>query len=128
MTSMTRICARRKHVDTTIRQSVLREVSAWTGVQVGDSDESHPQVHYGKIELGHLHGDAVAHLPFPRRVRDSLIERGEVTPHPLFPSSGWVEKRITGPDDVARVIELFRMNYDRASARAASTQEAQGRG
>jgi luciferase-like monooxygenase len=37
--------------------------------------------------------------------------------HPPLPDSGWVRRRMDGPDDARAVIELFRMNYDRAKAR-----------
>jgi len=102
-----------------IRRAVIAELSGWPGVEIDTRNPDHPQVHVGRIELGHLHGDAVAHLPFPRRVRDALIEQGEVRPHPMFPDAGWVERRISGPDDIAGVIRLFRLNYDRATSRAA---------
>ena len=37
---------------------------------------------------------------------------------PPLPESGWVRRRMDGPEDAEVVIELFRMNYDRAKARA----------
>jgi hypothetical protein len=101
-----------------IRRAVIAELSGWPSVRIDETDPDHPQFHVGKVELGHLHGATVAHLPFPRRLRDSLIASGHVTPHPMFPKSGWVERRITGPDDLVKVIDLFRMNYDRARSRA----------
>ncbi len=73
----------------------------------------------GRRELGHLHGDRLADLPFPRRVHDELIEAGRAEPHHWLPDSGWVSHRIAGPDDVAEVIELFRLAYDRAASAAA---------
>jgi hypothetical protein len=107
-----------------IRRAVIAEMSGWPGVEIDATNPDHPQFHVGRVELGHLHGDAVAHLPFPRRVRDALIERGEVTPHPMFPDAGWVERRISGPDEVAHVLQLFRMNHDRAMSRAAGEHAA----
>ena len=35
-------------------------------------------------------------------------------PHHVLPNSGWVSVRIAGPEDVANVVELFRLSYDRA--------------
>jgi len=53
-------------------------------------------------------------LPFPVPVRDRLVEAGRVEPHHVLPESGWVSVRIRGQHDVPAVIELFRMNYERA--------------
>jgi hypothetical protein len=69
------------------------------------------------VELGHLHGSSFADLPFPRKVRDELIAQGRASVHPPLPDSGWVRRRMDGPDDAEAVIELFRMSYDRAKAR-----------
>jgi Family of unknown function (DUF5519) len=38
--------------------------------------------------------------------------------HPPLPDSGWVRRRMDGPGDAEAVIELFRMNYERARTRA----------
>jgi hypothetical protein len=34
----------------------------------------------------------------------------------VLPESGWVSFWIEGPEDVPRVLELFRLGYDRARA------------
>ena len=67
---------------------------------------------------GHLHGNSFADLPFPKKVRDELIAEGRASVHPPLPNSGWVRRRMDSPEDVEAVIDLFRMNYDRAKARA----------
>ena len=76
----------------------------------------------GRRELGHLHGDRLADLPFPRRIRDELVAAGRAAPHHVLPDSGWVTRRVNGPEDVAAVVELFRLSYERAVA-ARSRQE-----
>lgn len=70
----------------------------------------------GRRELGHLHGDRSADLPFPRRVRDELIAAGRAQPHHVLPDSGWVTRRVQGPEDVEAIVELFRLSYERAVA------------
>ena len=97
---------------------IEREVKGWPGVAVGDTGRGGLGLYYGKVDLGHLHGDAFADLPFPKKVRDGLIEEGRASVHPPLPDSGWVRRRMDGPGDAEAVIELFRMNYDRAKARA----------
>ena len=70
------------------------------------------------MELGHLHGSSFADLPFPKKVRNVLVAQGRASVHPPLPESGWVRRRMDTPEDTEAVIELFRMNYDRAKERA----------
>ncbi len=96
---------------------IEREVKSWSGVTTGGTGRGGLQFNYGRVELGHLHGSSFAHLPFPKKIRDELIAQGRASVHPPLPNSGWVQRRMDGPGDAEAVIELFRMNYDRARAR-----------
>jgi hypothetical protein len=98
--------------------AVEREVTSWPEVSTGETSRGGLQFSYGKVELGHLHGENFADLPFPKKVRNQLIEEGRASVHPPLPDSGWVRRRMDGPGDAEAVIELFRMNYNRAKARA----------
>jgi hypothetical protein len=92
---------------------VEREVMSWPGVSTGDTGRGGLQFRYGRVELGHLHGNSFADMPFPKKVRDELISGGRASVHPPLPDSGWVRQRMDGPGDGAEVIEPFRMNYER---------------
>jgi len=94
---------------------IEREVLGWPGVTTGDTGRGGLQFSYGRVELGHLHGSSFADLPFPKKIRNELIAQGRASVHPPLPDSGWVRRRMDGPDDAEAVIELFRMNYERAS-------------
>jgi hypothetical protein len=98
---------------------IEREVKSWPGVTTGETGRGGLRFSYGRVELGHLHGSSFADLPFPKKVRDELIAQGLASVHPPLPDSGWVRRSMEGPEDVTEVIELFRMNYDRAKARDA---------
>jgi len=97
---------------------IAREVLAWPGVTAHPHRFGGTEFRYGRRELGHLHGDRLADLPFPRRVRDELIESGRARAHHVLPDSGWVSVPIAGVDDAAAVVSLFRLGYDRAVAAA----------
>lgn len=102
-----------------IQQAIVREVSAWPGVTMGPHRFGGLEFRLGSRELGHLHGHRRADFPFPLLVREELVAAGEAEPHHVFPESGWVSYRIRGEMDVARVVALFRLNYDRPWAAAA---------
>jgi hypothetical protein len=98
----------------TIEQRITEMVASWPGVEAGPHRFGGVEFRLGRRELGHLHGDRIADLPFPRRVRDELIASGRARPHHVLPESGWVTVPIDGEDGADRVIALFRMAYDRA--------------
>jgi hypothetical protein len=93
---------------------IRTEVLTWQGVSEHPHRFGGVEFRLGKRELGHLHGDRLADLPFQRKIRDMLVESGRALPHHVLPDSGWVSKPIRGEDDVAEVIELFRLSYERA--------------
>jgi hypothetical protein len=94
-------------------QQIVREVSAWPDVTVLPHRFGGVEFRVGRRELGHLHGSRLADLPFPIRVRDQLIAAGRAERHHVLPESGWISRRIRAVGDVADVIDLFRMNYER---------------
>jgi hypothetical protein len=97
----------------TIHQIIAREVSSWPGVTTGRHRFGGTEFRLGKREIGHLHGNRLADLPFPLLVREQLVSEGKAEPHHIFPDSGWVSYFIRDETDVANVIALFRMNYER---------------
>jgi Family of unknown function (DUF5519) len=93
---------------------LIREaVSSWPGVEAAGHRFGGIEYRLGRKELGHVHGDRLADLPLPRRLRDEVIAAGRARPHHVLPESGWVSCWMTGPDDAAWVIELFRGQYER---------------
>jgi hypothetical protein len=97
-------------------ERIAAEVESWPGVTSGPHRFGGIEFRLGRRELGHLHGDRFADLPFPRRVRDELIASGRARPHHVLPGSGWVTVPIRNPEDADAVIGLFRLAYERAAA------------
>jgi hypothetical protein len=100
----------------TASERISAAVTAWPGVEKAPHRFGGVEFRIGRRELGHLHGDVLADLPFPRAVRDELVAAGRVSPHHVLPDSGWVSFRIGSLDDITTAVELFRLAYDRASA------------
>lgn len=95
-------------------QRISEVVGSWPGVESGPHRFGGIEFRLGRRELGHLHGDRIADLPFPRRVRDELIAAGRARPHHVLPDTGWVTVPLGDPEDADSVIELFRLSYNRA--------------
>lgn len=91
-------------------------VGRWDGVTTEPHRFGGVEFRVGRRELGHLHGDRLADLPFTVKVRDELLEAGRVERHHVLPHTGWASRRIRDQEDVADVIELFRLQYERATA------------
>jgi luciferase-like monooxygenase len=93
---------------------IEREVGSWDGVSTHEHRFGGIEFRLGRREIGHLHGERWADLPFHRGIRDMLVETGRAQPHHVLPHTGWVSKQLRSDDDVAEVIELFRLSYERA--------------
>lgn len=117
--------------------AVRRELLQRPGVTEGAHRFGGIVFRLGSRELGHLHGETVADLPFPPHIRDELIAAGRVTPG-HGGSDRWVSRSVSGPADIEQVVALFALSYEHALAmapadaeaqrRAAADAEAQGRG
>jgi hypothetical protein len=96
-----------------IKEIIERELLSWPDVTVGQHRFGGREFRVGKLELGHLHGSAVADLPFPRAIRDELVSSGQVSPHHHLPNSGWISFYFCGEEDIPAALTLFRRNYER---------------
>ena len=97
---------------------IVAEVTSWPGVESGYGRRGELAFTVARREIGHLHGDHAAHFVFPKAEWAELHTEGRIVPHPVFPDrQGPAARRIASDTDVADVIELLRLNYDRALAR-----------
>ena len=112
---------------TNIRDEIEREVAGWPGVEARPHRFGGIEFRVRGHEIGHLHGDRLADLPFPVRVREELVEAGKARLHHVLPRTGWVSYPIRGEWDVEGALDLFRLNYERLTAgKADGGQEAKG--
>lgn len=96
-----------------ILESLRQELLSWDGVSEKPHRFGGVEFCFKKKELGHLHGEKLADFPFPKSVRDELIQAGIAKPHHVLPDSGWVSFWIKGEQDIPHVLKLFKMQYDR---------------
>ena len=105
-----------EHSPTPLTDRIAAEVGAWEGVVAAPHPRVGTQFRLGRRELGHVHPERAADLPFPRRVRDELIAESRAIEHPFAPGTGWLRKPLATPEDAVAAIELFRLAYERARA------------
>jgi hypothetical protein len=109
----------------TASEQIIEEVTSWPGVEAGPGRRGEFAFTVGGRAIGHLHGDRAAHFGFPKEIGAELRREGRVGPHPVAPDKvAWAARRIENEADVRDVIELLRLNYDRAVARHGGPAEA----
>jgi luciferase-like monooxygenase len=101
----------------TASRRITDEVTSWPGVTCGPGRRGEFAFKLGQREIGHLHGDHAAHFAFPAAQWDELVREGRIGEHPVFPGRrGPAARRIERETDVADVIALMRLNYERIVA------------
>ena len=97
-----------------IRQAVL----SWQGVTARPHRFGGTEYRLGRRELGHVHGDALGDVPFPKGVRDEIVAAGLAEPHHVLPESGWVSFYLRKTGDVQRAVGLLQRSYELAAPRS----------
>jgi hypothetical protein len=101
----------------TASEQINDEMCSWPGVSAGPGRRGEFAFKVGHREIGHLHGDHSAHYFFPQDAWVALKDEGRIVPHPVFPDrQGPAARQIEDEGDIADVIALMRMNYDRIVA------------
>ena len=106
-------------------ERITEEVTSWPGVAAGPGSRGEFAFKVGGREIGHLHGDRVAHFGFPKDVWAELFDAERIDYHPVFPGKpGFGARAIASDDDVVDVVALMRLNYERVLARHGRPAEA----
>ena len=102
----------------TASDRIVDEVTSWPGVTASPGSRGELS-----IEAGPARARPPARRPgsphrLSRAVWHELYDEGRIDYHPVFPGKpGFGSRTIDTEDDVRDVIELLRLNYDRAAAR-----------
>ena len=92
-------------------EKITRTVLSWEGVSTHPHRFGGTEYHIGRRELGHIHGDHLVDIPFPKRVRDEVVSAGLAGPHHILPESGWVSLHLRREEDLNTAIELLLRSY-----------------
>lgn len=98
---------------------ICETVGAWEGVTIAPHRYGGKEFCLGKRELGHIHGDRLVDIPFPKSVRDEIVASGEAEPHHILPKSGWISLFLRTESDVEIAIRLLERSFSLASKQRA---------
>jgi MFS family permease len=98
---------------TVITENIKHEILSWTGVTSNQYQYGGVEFHVNKRDMGHIHGEKLADLPFPIKLRKEIIASGKALPHIIYPESMWVSYVIHSEEDIPKIIDLFRLQYER---------------
>jgi hypothetical protein len=96
------------------QKRIIAAVSSWDEVEIRPHRYGGHEFRLGKRELGHVHGDALVDIPFPKAVRNEVVAAGQAEPHHILPDSGWVSLFLRSDEDVERAISLLERSLELA--------------
>ena len=91
---------------------ITKAATSWEGVTVQPHRFGGVEYVIGKREIGHIHGDHLVDIPFPKKVREAIVAAGRAQPHHILPATGWVSFYLRQEDDVKKAIALLHESYE----------------
>lgn len=92
-------------------KQIVETLLKWEGIETHPHRFGGTEFRIGKREIGHIHGDSLVDIPFPKKIHDEIVAAGEAQPHHILPESGWVSFYLREENDVRKAIELLRRSY-----------------
>ena len=96
------------------QERITKAITSWEGVTAQPHRFGGVEYVIGKREIGHIHGDQLVDIPFPKKVRDEIVAAGRVQPHHILPETGWVSFYLQEEEDVEKAIALLRESFGMA--------------
>jgi len=96
----------------TAQKIITQTLSSWDGVSTTPHRFGGVEYRLDTRELGHIHGDHLLDIPFPKKVRDEIVAAGLAEPHHILPETGWVSFYLRVEDDIEKAIALLRRSYE----------------
>jgi hypothetical protein len=101
------------------KEKIDAALQGWSGITSQPHRFGGRKYCLGRREIGHVHGDSLVDIPFPKPVRNELVTGGRAEPHHILPDSGWVSIYLRQAFDVDRAIELLRLSFEIANQKTA---------
>ena len=94
------------------QEQITKTVTSWDGVTTQPHRFGGVEYTIGKREIGHIHGDYLVDISFPKKVRDEIVAAGRAEPHHILPETGWVSFYLRQEEDVEKAIELLHESFE----------------
>jgi hypothetical protein len=94
------------------QKTITQTLASWEGVSTAPHRFGGVEYRLGTREFGHIHGDHLVDIPFPKKVRDEIVNAGLAEPHHILPETGWVSFYLREENDVQNAIALLRRSYE----------------
>ncbi|HLO33679.1 MAG TPA: luciferase family protein [Anaerolineales bacterium] len=91
---------------------ITQTLTSWEGVSSAPHRFGGVEYRLGTRELGHIHGDYLVDIPFPKKVRDEIVNANLAEPHHILPDTGWISFYLRREEDVQAAIALLRRSYE----------------
>jgi predicted DNA-binding protein (MmcQ/YjbR family) len=104
---------------------ITNKVTSWAGVTSQPHRFGGVEYGIGKREIGHIHGDYLVDIPFPKKVRDEIVAAGRAQPHHILPETGWVSFYLRQEEDVEQAIALLHKSYEIAQKQKSKNIDVQ---
>ena len=92
-------------------KQIIDTLLTWEGIETHPHRFGGTEFRMGKREIGHIHGDSLVDIPFPKKVRNEIVVAGEASPHHILPETGWVSFYLREDGDVEKAIMLLNRSY-----------------
>jgi hypothetical protein len=103
---------------------IERQVLAWPQVSAHSHRFGGREFRFRAAEIGHIHTGGIVDIPFPRPLRDALLDEGLAEEHHWVPNSGWITFRARSEDDLNHALWLIRLSYLRYAVKTAADPQA----
>jgi hypothetical protein len=94
------------------QKMITQTLTEWEGVSTAPHPFGGVEYRLDTRELGHIHDDHLVDIPFPKKVRDEVVNAGLAEPHHILPETGWISFYLREEMDVQKVIALLRRSYE----------------
>jgi hypothetical protein len=99
-------------------KSLEQQVGSWPHVSVRSHRFGGREFRFQSAEIGHVHPGGIVDIPFPRPLRDALVDERLAEEHHWVPNSGWVTFRVRSQDELENALWLLRLSYLRYALKA----------
>ena len=93
-------------------KQIIDTLLTWEGMEAHPHRFGGTEFRIGKREIGHIHGDSLVDIPFPKKIRDEIVAAGEAQPHHILPETGWGSFYLREEGDIERALALLRRSYE----------------